>query len=155
MTVRDHPQVKYEDDRAGTYGNAQVKSRVWKTGAVANNLYIRLMKLFPGMRIDSIQMHVADATVANADVDVGYVNGERDPGDGQAFGADDGDTDYFITGGPIASVGDFTDSRNDTGHRPLEVDEVGYITLKANDAIAAANAGEVVFTISFEYRGNL
>ena len=153
MTISNHPALAFESDRAGSWGNMHVKSVEWDTPVLAVDEVVRLMKIYPGMRILKIEFAVSNATVANADIDVGWVKGNLDP-TVAGFAAADGDIDYFITAGAIASVADYSDSMNDTGHRPLDVKEVGYITIQSNDAIVAANVGRVGFLVFFEYVGN-
>ena len=150
MAINDHPAVRYEQDRSGTWGNAQVKTVKVDMGVRADELVTRIMKIYPSMRINSVFITVTDAVTGA--MDVGWVKGELDP-TASGFAAADGDVDYFFDNVSIAAVADFN-SRASAHHAPLEVDDVGYITVQNKAAIVAANVGVIWFHIEFEYIGS-
>ena len=150
MTINDHPAVRFEQDRSGTWGNAQVKVVEVDFGVRASDLVTRVMRIYPSMRINSIAITVTDAI--DGEMDVGWVKGELDPSPDN-FAAADGDRDYFYDNVNIAA-GNFFESRDVTEHAPLVVTEPGYITVQNKEALVAGDAGTFWMHIEFEYLGN-
>ena len=148
MAINDHPSVRYEQDRSGTWGNAQIKTVKVDFGVRADELVTRVMRIYPSMRINSIVLTVNNAIDGN--MDVGYANGELD---NAMSAAGTGDADYFYDNVSIDSTG-FHESRSTRRHVPLVVNEPGYITVQNKTEIAAADTGTFWMHIEFEYLGN-
>ena len=151
MPIRDIPGLRFENYRAGTAGNAQIKpvALAQDRALVAGDAY-RLLKIHPGMRIDNIVSTIHDAPAGT--VDIGYVRGETDASGVVAAG--DGDVDYFLDGQDFSAVG-VQESRWRRQHKPLQVPYDGYLVIKFNAAQAANVEFDLTFHIEFEFVGNL
>ena len=82
MTIKDHPVLRYENQRAGSWGNAQSRAIEFDTAdtAFVDNEAVRLMRLRPGMRIIAVSVTVQTAMGSAAAMNVGYAVGEFDVG---------------------------------------------------------------------------
>ena len=157
MAINDHPAVRFEQDRSGTWGNAQVKVVEVNLGVRADELATRVMRTYPSMRINSISITIPEDEAIDGEMDVGWVNGEIDNSPA-SFAADNvnanGKRDYFFDNVSIATENTFFESRNTTRHAPLVVTEPGYITVQNREVLTATDAGSFWMHIEFEYLGN-
>ena len=147
MAIVDHPSVRYENQRAGSWGNAQIRVIDWDPNvALADELVTRIMRVEPGMRIISVHAMVAGATTGTWDV--GYSIGEAD----NALVADPGVGDYFLDNAALVAVGSDFDSFAE-GAVPLDITETGYLTIQNKVAVSVTTT-RIIVKVEFEYIGN-
>ena len=148
MAIVDHPSVRFENQRAGSWGNAQIRVIDWDPNvALASGLVTRIMRVEPGMRIVSVHAMVAGATTGTWDV--GYSIGEAD---NNAGAAGTGDPDYFLDGEALVAVKSDFDSFAE-GAVPLDITETGYLTIQNKAAVTGATT-RIIVKVIFEYIGN-
>ena len=151
MAINDHPNLRFENQRSGSWGNAQVKVVELEDAARAISLVTRVMRIEPGMQINAVHLLVTGVT--SGTWDVGYSIGEAD---NAASAAGTGDQDYFIDAGVLAGVSTNASSMRlatAAGGRPYRPSESGYITLQ-NKAAVTATTTRITVTVEFEYVGN-
>lgn len=167
MTMYDHPNLAWQQERSGSWGNLQIAHVEIELPASATALDIwRLMRLRPGMRIHAVQMTLSTATSTDIDADIGYATAAE----AKAFGAlADGATNalqnaalalkkrqYFMSATQLDPVAGsrYVDSRDETNHKPLDIDEDSYLVLAfSEESVDITAAAELQFHILFEYIG--
>ena len=148
MAIVDHPSVRFENQRAGSWGNAQIRVIDWDPNvALADELVTRIMRVEPGMRIISVHAVVAGATTGTWDV--GYSIGEAD---NAAAAAGTGDPDYFLDAAALVALKSNFDSFAQ-GAVPLDVTETGYLTIQPKAAVTVTTT-RIIVKVVFEYVGN-
>ena len=153
MATKDNAGLRFENYRAGTAGNAQIKRIAFTPGVIAAGDAYRLLKIHPGMVIHEVGATVHDAAGAGDTMHVGWAAGEADASDA-ALAAADGDVDYFIAAGPISAPAHLR-SRNLSHHKPLTVARDGYLVAVFVGAVGAADGLDITFYVDFEFVGNL
>ena len=150
MAINDHPSLRFENDRAGTWGNAHTKVVEVESPARADELVTRYMRVEPGMQINAV--HAIVTGVTSGTWDFGYAIGEAD----NALAADPGVADYFIDAGALAAVKTNVSSRagtTATGSRPYLPAEPGYLTIQNKAAVTVATT-RITIMVDFQYIGN-
>ena len=151
MAINDHSSVRFENDRAGTWGNAHTKVVEVLSPARADELVTRYMRVEPGMQIHAV--HAIVTGVTSGTWDFGYAIGEAD---NAASAAGTGDPNYFIAAGILAGVKTNVSSRagtTATGSRPYLPAEPGYLTIQNKAAVSVATT-RITVMVDFQYIGN-
>lgn len=151
MATKDNTGLRFENQRSGTAGNAQIRAVSFAPGvAVAAGDAYRLMKIHAGMRIDEVKATIHTVAGAGTSMDVGWVEGERDAS--AAVAAANGDPDFFMDGVSLVNKASH-ESHAATFHKPLKVTKDGYLV--AVFAAATAAGLDMTFHVEFEYVGSL
>ena len=144
MAIQEHPALRFENYRSGTAGNAQVHTVEWETEAFAVGDNIRLMKLYPGQKINAVYLTVLDGH-AGVTIDVGIEKV------GEDISATDQNT--FLDGASGVNVAVF-ESRRAKPHRPVLMQKDGYLIATVLGAAVAAKM-VLQFEVQFQYIGTL
>ena len=174
MTVQAVPD-KWAQDRAGSWGNFGIAYREVSLPTTLGQWDVaKVMELAPGMTIHAVQHAVQDAGAGSSTVDIGYGTDEEFRAyDGAANATArsaawaDAKRQYF--GSAIAtSALAFADSRTDTYHQPLNIDQIETAYDKSTGSPAhetpqylalacttdPSNATTIRVWVLFEFEGN-
>ena len=145
MAHEDIPGLNLQRFYARSDGNYSRVAATWKTSAFTVQDTLSIMRLYPGMTVVSVAMHVTDLH-ASSNIDVGYAEADGSGGDG----------DYFFDGQVISALGYFNHREDGTGAKPFVVgdDDEYYLTLHLKGATIAAST-EVEFEVFYTYEGSL
>ena len=162
MAVVNHPNYVWQQERSGSWGNAQIATVEYTVPISLDQLDgVRLMHLRPGQRILAVQLTVTEVSSTSVTCNIGVANkpeidawaalGNSANTAAQNAALSAARRTYFISGINL-NAKSFTDSRSDMSHEILDVkaEQTLFMTLSAADI---ANTADIVVSVIFEYIG--